>query len=368
MPSFVQFYKIENKTLFLNNGFSSVWNVIKNEGEILWVNHKQNHFPKVEDTVYISSCMDTDFPFIKKWVLDRPDVKFIVGGPTVNYMDFHLYLPNFFAEKKYMFDLLGLQPTADMWGLSYPKYIDNDLNIYYIYPLAFGNRCYWGNCSFCNRKEDSKQIDLKISNVPILKPGRTNVWLNKLSIEPNDVKNVFPLLSLDGSYSFFIRGDRYIAEALDKIKISNNLYPMIGVEFASNRMLQKMRKGISIETLLDVILKFVENGCYPRLYFIHAWPDLIDDDIIETEKFLMKLEPYKKQLLCINHWLFLHDKADNTIEVKTEYGKTYYLPKLDETQKCLNKKVLSLYKNFGFISYTEAGIFKHLFSGELDES
>lgn len=143
---------------------------------------------------------------------------------------------------------------------------------------------------------------------------------------------------------------------------------MIGVEFASNRMLRKMNKGITTESLIKVIFKFLKAGCYPRLYFIHSWPDLVESDIDDTKKFLNILAPYNKQLLCINHWLFLHDPSDNAIEIKTEYGKSYYLPKLDEKQKDINNKVLNLYKTFGFASYTEAGIFKHLFNGETNES
>lgn len=128
--NFIQFYDFHNKTYFLQNGFSSVWNVIKERGNILWVNHKDSSFPNVEGIVYISASMDTDFSYIEKWVKYRPDIKFIVGGPAVNYMNFNLNYKNFYAEKRYMFELLNIIPSVDDWNLVIPEVEDN--LIYYI--------------------------------------------------------------------------------------------------------------------------------------------------------------------------------------------------------------------------------------------
>lgn len=366
MESFVQFYEVKNKTLFLNNGFSSVWNLLKDRGEIIWIDSNIDDFPDVFGTVYISCFYERDFSYIEEWVKNSPHIKFIVGGPAVSYMDFKVEAPNFYADKRNMFELLSVQPTSDMWNLELPK-IESD-NVYYNYSLSFGNKCYWGKCNFCNRKSEL-EIDLIVKNIPILKPNHNIIWLNKLSITPKDISNIFPILKSQSYYSFFTRGDFGVLDSLKQITITKKFRPIIGVEFPSNRMLSLMNKGITTESLFGVMELFLKNMCKVNITLIHGWPNLIEDDVIKVENFLSSLKPYKKQIDCSNHWLFCHNKENNTIPYTTKYGKTYYLYKQNKKQKELNNKVLGLYKSFGFSSYTNAGIFKKFFedSGELDE-
>lgn len=366
METFVQFYDHKNNTLFLRNGFSSVWNVIKNRGEIIWIDSDVDDFPDVFDTVYISCSLEKDFGYIEEWVKNSPHINFIVGGPAVNYMNFHIDAPNFQGEKRYMFEVLDIEPTSEIWGLELPSV--QSLYVYYNYSLSFGNKCYWGKCNFCNRKAEP-EIDLVFKNIPILKPNYNTIWLNKLSITPKDILNIFPLMDNSSYYAFFLRGDSGVLNSLNQVKITKNIRPMIGVEFPSNRMLDFMNKGITTESLLDVMKIFLQNNCMVNITIIHAWTNLIEDDVFDVEKFLSALRPYRKQINCSNHWLFSHTEEPNTIPYTTKYGNTYYLYKQTQEQKELNNNVLKLYKSFGFASYTEAGIFKNFFidSGELDE-
>jgi hypothetical protein len=372
MSSFIQFYETKpdptgSKVMNLRNGFSSVGEVIKNRGDIIWVDPYQNYFPEVDNEVYISCGFEIEFIYIEEWVRKRPDIKFIVGGPAVSYMNFSIDLPNVYFDNRYMFELLNITPTSDMWSLKIPEAAkENKLYIYYTYPLTFGNSCYWGKCTICNRKTQL-EIDLQIDKIPILKPNRNIVWLNKLSITAKDILIIFPTLSKESFYSFFIRGDSVVLDALNKIQIVDTLRPIIGVEFPSNRMLNLMNKGINIETLLKVIITLAQNGCLIKLCVIHGWPNLIEDDVKSVEYFLSKLEPFKKQVVCFNHWLFSHTKEDNTMPYKTKYDKLYYIYKLDKEQMKLNNKVLNLYKGFGFLSYSVSGIFEDFFHSGAEE-
>lgn len=367
MSSFVQFYEVNNNIMNLRNGFSSVWNAIKDKGDMIWIDPYQNYFPEVDNEVYISCGFEMEFDYIEEWIKSRPDVKFIVGGPAVNYLDFHITSPNAHFDNRYMFELLGVTPSSDLWGLTLPKLAtDSNLYIYYTYPLAFGNACYWGKCTICNRKAQHG-LDLKVDKIPIVKPNHNIVWFNKLSLTSKDILSIFPTLGQDSYYSFFIRGDSIVLDALNKTKIVDTLRPSIGVEFPSDRILKSMNKGIDIETLLKVSMILLQNGCIIKLFVIHAWPNLIEDDVKSVEYFLSKLEPFKKQVACYNHWLFSHTKEDNTIPYKSKYGKVHYIYKLDEEQMKLNNKVLNLYKSFDFLSYGNSGIFENFFHSNSEE-
>ena len=363
MESFIQFYEIDN-ILRLRNSFSSVWSVIKNRGEIIWIDPTKNIFPDVNGTVYISCTFEQDLDYTKKWVSLRPDVEFIVGGPAVIYMQYNSNIPNLKTDNRQMFEVLGVEPTKDLWGISIPITIPDHMYVYYNYSLAFGNQCYWGKCNFC-RTETRKETTVDVERIPILKPYHNVIWLNQQAITPRNILNLFPNFSEESIYSFYLRADHSVQNTLNKVPINNSLRPMIGVEFPSDRMLKLMNKGIDTETLLNTVLLFLQNGCHVILTIIHAWPNLDESDVRSVEYFLNKIEPFKKQINCVNHWLFTHEKEDNTIPCMTKYGKPYYIYKLSKEQEDLNNKVLELYKSIDFWSYSDN--FESKLSGAIHE-
>jgi len=361
METYIQFYKIEDGCLFLKNGFSSVWSVIKDRGRILWLDSTKKYFPGVEGTVYISCGFETEFSYIEEWVKERKDLKFIVGGPAVNYLDFKIDAPNFTSDKRNMFELLEIIPDEKTWDLKLPNIRDIDnLSIYYNYSLSYSNRCYWGKCNFCNRDE-GVDVEIDANKIPIIKPNRNNIWLNKLSITPRDVSNLFQNLKNDSYYSFFIRGDKEILNALNTHQIPNNKFsPMIGIEFPSNRMYDLMNKGIDVDSAIEVMKHFLDRNCFVKMTVIHGWHNLIKDDIKSVEYFLSKLEKYKDKISCLNHWLFSHNKENETIPYTSRYGKTYYIYNLNDKQRQLNNEVLKMYKSF-FKFYHNCGMFEEFF-------
>jgi hypothetical protein len=361
METYIQFYKIEDGVLFLKNGFSSVWNVIKNKGKMLWIDPTNKFYPSVEGTVYISCGFDTEFKYVETLIKENKNVKFIVGGPAVNYLDFHVDSENFTSDKRNMFEILGIKPSEKTWNLVLPNLRDIDkLEIYYNYSLSYGNKCYWGKCKFCNR-DYGIDADVDADQIPIIKPNRNTIWLNKLSVTPRDILTLFQNLKKESYYTFFIRGDREILKALNEKGIPHDRFrPIIGIEFPSNRMYDIMNKGIDVDSAIEVMKYFIERKCHVKITVIHGWNNLIKDDVKSIEYFLSKLEKYKDKISCLNHWLFAHSKEDETIPHTSKYGKTYYIYRLSDKQRQLNDEVLKMYKSF-FKLYYNCGIFEEFF-------
>lgn len=348
MSTFVQFYELypEYNSAKIRNSFSSLWNEIKNRGNIIWINVYNETFPKVEGDVYITCSFFHELDYVERWMKDRPDINFIVGGPAILSKHFNLDLPNFNPTFKQLYEILDITPTTDLWGIELPKDIKEDINIHYVYSLSFGNQCYWARCSFC-RYEDQRGLDLDVKEIPILRPNHNEVWLNQASLSPKNILNLFPTFSNESIYAFYMRGAPETLSALSKVPISSNLKPMIGVEFPSDRMLSLMNKGTDANTMLNTILLFLKNGSNVVLTIIHGWPNLVKSDIDAVDYFLSKLEPYKKQISFVDNWLAtLTPEGDSTVKYITKYDKIYYRYKLNSEQEDLNNKVLDLYKEF----------------------
>jgi len=355
--TFVQFYSYTRKylewngnqrILVLNNGFSSVWNFIKNEGNIIWVDPSKPQFPEVNSPVYISCSWLNEFKYITEWVIARPDVTFIVGGPVVSSSKVNLPYDNFKADSRQLYETLNIEPRIDLWNLEVPKGLAFDA-IMYNYSFSTTS-CYWGKCTFCLNKDcGGKEID--IENVPVIMPDHNMVWINTLSMKPKDIIKIFSKFGLQSLYNFYLRGDGAVLKALDHVPIIPTIHPMIGVEFPSNRMLRLMNKGTNVDVLTKVILKFLENGGFVFLFLILGWPNLVESDVEEVKEFLDKLTTFKDNIIYNISLLVTLDKEDNTISCLNSRNRIFYIYDLSKEQKELNDKVLDLYKNFNPENY-----------------
>jgi len=356
METFIQFYEekeTDKNIILLRNTFSSVWKVIKKRGEIIWIDSHQNIFPEINGTVYVSCSFTTELDYLEKWMKIRPDLKFIVGGPSIQYLNYSNNSLNFYPEKKQMYELLNVIPNIDIWDLEIPNKvkIDGNKKISYIYSLAFGNKCYWGKCNFCDKSKNVKDFNVSVKEIQIFKPFYNHVFLVKLALTSKDILNLFPNFRKDSTYSFYIRGDFITLNTLKKVPVEKNFTPLIGVEFPSDRMLKNMNKGTNVDNLLKTLLIFLQKGSEVYITTIGRWPNLIEKDVDDVKRFLSKIEKYKNQISCVNYVLSAHKKEENNIECSTKYNKFYYIYLLDDQQEILNNKVDKLYQSFGFKDY-----------------
>jgi hypothetical protein len=355
--TYIQFYSYtwqnwdrleRRKTLLLNNGFSSVWNFIKNDGNIIWVDPTKLEFPDVSGPVYISCSFLEEFDYIKKWVITRPDIFFIVGGPIVIRTKVSLPYPNFIADPRQLYETFNIEPKIDLWNLEIPKELDFE-DVKYTYSFST-KACYWGKCTFCPDNKDWGGKVLDLGEIPVIMPGHNIVWINSLAITPKEIIKIFPTLSSESVYNFFLRGDSVVLKALKDVSIIPTLHPSIGVEFPSNRMLKFMNKGTTIDILTKVILKFLENGSAVCLNLILGWPNLVESDINEAKEFLKKLSLFKNNVILNTSLLVSFVKDDNTISRINNLNKVFYTYNLNREQKKLNDRVLNLYRNFNSVN------------------
>jgi len=356
--TFIQFYSYSlqhwawnkpEKILVLNNGFSSVWNYIKNKGEIIWIDPRKLEYPNVTSPVYVSCSWSVEFNYVKRWAVTRPDITFIVGGPAVIKSKLNFLVSNFKTDSRQIYEILNIEPNINLWGLELPEGLEFSF-VKYNYSFTITS-CYWGKCTFCPDNVGWGEKALDIEDIPVIVPDHNMVWINNLSMKPNDIMRVFPKLGLKSIYTFFLRGDNLISKTLDKVPIVSSIHPMIGVEFPSDKMLKFMNKGTTVDTLIKVILKLLENGCSVLLFLILGWPNLVESDVDEVKEFLDKLTPFKDKITLTVSLLASFVKEDNTISHTNNANRIIYIYDLDEKQKELNYKVLELYRNFNANNY-----------------
>jgi len=95
-------------------------------------------------------------------------------------------------------------------------------------------------------------------------------------------------------------GDHYLSvDVLKRMRKLGASGILLGVESGSQRMLNKMRKGIKVSSVIKAVEMMGEAGIVPRASFIIGMPGETRDDMLRTFKLIIEL--YK-----INSNLYLH--------------------------------------------------------------
>lgn len=286
----------------LHNGFSYVWD----DANPVWVDFHKADLPIYADEIYVSCVLAWAIEKVVRWARQYPDIKFIVGGPAVwpgkPHLEYIQSLPkNIEYRSGYAENIFSRPVDLKTWKLIPPENTA-DANILYSYHIK--DECDWSRCKFCRNtaenhyleKYEAREFDLApLHDAP---PGL--VYLAADSIPPKDLYILRELNYDNKYYRAWVRGTEPIYNELKKIlpdlKSPEKLSILIGVEFPSNRMLQFMRKGTTVESLIRVINLITDYGSRVRLSFIIGWPNLIDDDLTEAEHFFRSLSNYTGEL------------------------------------------------------------------------
>jgi len=363
---FIQFYSKYHTCLSLSNGFSDAYNYCKTLGSFLWVDDtKLNKFkiPIEEGTVYISSVYPNHLIQSIIWSKQYPNINFISGGPAIstnNNLDIDIP-DNLKLTKKTVEDYFNIPTTSENWNLDITD-IKDEAKKYnkILFSYTIDTSCYWKKCTFCNYHYVSNSINKKIELSPIDNidfDGIKQVRLNTPSITSKQLKDIFKKITYKKNmiYDILMRCDKSIYTTLDYI-LKNikgdipNLKFRLGIEFPSNRMLNYMKKGFSVDDILNTI-KILNKYKNIKIYtmFMVGWPILNRQDIDDLKYFSNEISDVTLEFIsihrtfcCINTELF--DQYKDDIEKHSYVGNLYrgYFPKLNKKQLHLNKKAIDI--------------------------
>jgi hypothetical protein len=257
----------------------------------------------------------------------KPDVHIIVGGGWVNsFVDssdssgpLAKYCDTVFAGEgeALLWYLLNLPPEERMASFIVPKDICNrKLPVYppcisakqcakylspaKIIPLRFTYKCYWGKCKFCSDKEYHDCLEEHYNYISMIdfcvsentRGGFDCVYFLDSAIPVSVLKTFcFELLQKGATFSWGTNA-RFDSGFEDEDFIAllartGCVFIKFGLESGSQRMLDLMNKGTSIDTAAKTIALCRQYNILVHTYVMFAYPGETKADREATEVFLL---------------------------------------------------------------------------------
>ena len=237
------------------------------------IEHLQNKRP-VEQLVrtYTRQLHYVDFK--------EPDIAFAeTGTPTYAGLPLNDYLS--------LLDMLN--PMHRLWS-------DGRWN-----KLTVAHGCYWKKCSFCDvnldyiSRYDLATTDVLIDRVEALirETGQTGFHFVDEAAPPKALKSLANALlqrKLDISWWGNIRFEKSFDANLCQLLADSGCIAVTGgLEVASDRLLQLMKKGVSVEQVARVTRAFSDAGILVHAYLMYGFPTQTAQDTVDALEYVRQL-------------------------------------------------------------------------------
>jgi radical SAM superfamily enzyme YgiQ (UPF0313 family) len=209
-----------------------------------------------------------------------------------------------------------------------------------IVPIQTGVGCYWGRCHYCNFNvpdenvfyEKPHDIAMVIRDY-YLKLGASVFLFTIDCIPPKWIKSLYwelKQLDLVSKLTFisFFRCGKFDNEFYEILKDMNFYDLSIGVESFSPRVLQLMKKGVTVDVIHECLQQLNERGITHQINIIYDYPGICRSDIKQNLKYI---EHYAEQILALH------------------LSRTYIVPRTGLLEEGLRKRWLTKSSNRQFI-------------------
>ncbi len=210
----------------------------------------------------------------------EPDVPFgDVGTPTWDGLPLHSYLS--------LLDMLN--PMHRLWS-------DGRWN-----KLTVAHGCYWKKCSFCDvsldyisRYENATATELvnRIEAI-VAETGQTGFHFVDEAAPPKALKALAEeLIARNVSISWWgnIRFEKSFSPDLCQLLADSGCIAISGgLEVASDRLLNLMKKGVSVEQVARVTKGFTDAGVLVHAYLMYGFPTQTVQDTVDALEYVRQL-------------------------------------------------------------------------------
>lgn len=210
----------------------------------------------------------------------EPDVPFgDVGTPTWDGLPLHSYLS--------LLDMLN--PMHRLWS-------DGRWN-----KLTVAHGCYWKKCSFCDvsldyisRYENATATELvnRIETI-VNETGQTGFHFVDEAAPPKALKALaLELIDRQVSISWWgnIRFEKSFTPELCQLLADSGCIAISGgLEVASDRLLNLMKKGVSVEQVARVTKGFTDAGVLVHAYLMYGFPTQTVQDTVDALEYVRQL-------------------------------------------------------------------------------
>lgn len=172
-------------------------------------------------------------------------------------------------------------PTPDFDGLPLHLYFSPEL----VLPLASTRGCYWGKCVFCTLYTvigpgyRGRTVEQTVEDLRILKEkyNTKHFYMVIEDLPPNHAK-ALPRAIIDADLDIDwwcdarLEHDTFTQEVCDELAAAGCKRIAFGYESASQRVLDRMCKGIDPEASMDLVHRVHKSGISVTLYVMIGFP------------------------------------------------------------------------------------------------
>jgi radical SAM superfamily enzyme YgiQ (UPF0313 family) len=167
--------------------------------------------------------------------------------------------------------------------------------------LTVAHGCYWKKCSFCDVNLDYiSRYDLANTNVLIdriealvRETGQTGFHFVDEAAPPKALKSLAKALlqrRLDISWWGNIRFEKSFDAGLCRLLAESGCIAVTGgLEVASDRLLELMKKGVSVEQVARVTRAFSDAGILVHAYLMYGFPTQTVQDTVDALEYVRQL-------------------------------------------------------------------------------
>ncbi|HEY1089790.1 MAG TPA: radical SAM protein [Burkholderiaceae bacterium] len=210
----------------------------------------------------------------------EPDIAFAeVGTPTWDGLPLDQYLS--------LLDMLN--PMNRLWS-------DGRWN-----KLTVAHGCYWKKCSFCDvsldyiSRFDAASAETLVDRIEavVAETGQTGFHFVDEAAPPKSLKALAAELQKRGSAVSWwgnVRFEKtFTPELCQQLADSGCIAISGGLEVASDRLLQLMKKGVSVEQVARVTKGFADAGVLVHAYLMYGFPTQTVQDTVDSLEYVRQL-------------------------------------------------------------------------------
>lgn len=282
--------------------------------ELLW-NYTQN--PKQDE-------------FKRTWLLEDGEVVYKNNTSKADYKQSEVGTPDYsdLLLDKYISVIEIANPMHSLWS-------DGRWN-----KLTMAHGCYWGKCTFC---------DISLDYIKIYEPIAASVLVDRMEeliaqthetgfhfVDEAAPPSLMKALALEilkrkltVTWWTNIRFEKNFTQDLCYLlKASGCIAVSGGLEVASDRLLELIDKGVTVEQVAQVTRNFTESGIMVHAYLMYGYPTQTIQETVDSLEMVRQL--FEEGVLQSGFWHQFALTAHSPVGMNPEDYKI--VPKLEEIQ------------------------------------
>ncbi len=225
---------------------------------------------------------------------------------------------------------LSALPLPDFDGLPLDRY----LSPLPVLPLETSRGCPWARCAFCSHFKLGESFryrkpDVVLEDIRVLqeKYGTSHIVLVDNSIPVRSLREISRGLierGLEINWTCYTRYTKsFTPEFCGQLARSGCRSIWFGLESASQRVLERMDKGTTVEVIKQVTHNCLDAGIAVDLFCMVGFPSETADEALETLAFILEIKDKIVELNCLYALEpFALDSCSKVGTAPEEYGVT----------------------------------------------